>query len=176
MNKITVILIIVIISIIYLAYGRYILDNAPIYTNLNSSTEFVVIKPLSINNKNNELFDPKVNTTDDNSKTKNNQLIQRDKKNLRKELLELNQNRNKLRYVKLAQLMDKIGNNKEFQPGSPVDIKRLKHNLKVTQEITKLSQELFNTEAQDYEQSAINIAKLMELQMKLIVPTYSAEN
>lgn len=171
MNKMTVIIILVLLTIGYMVFDNFIEEKPIAIPDIEQVTEFNVIKPPLINNKNDEITESDSKMSINTPSNVNKQLDHSEKRSSRQKLIDISLSRDKFRYVKLAELMEQMENNNEFPLHATEEMKRLKHNLKVSQEIAKLSNELFHGEVQDYKDSAKNIALIMELQKKLIVST-----
>lgn len=174
MNKFMALSILVIsILVIYFFYGPNTNENIEPTPDFKTNN-LELIKPVVLTKKVEETSNFKFNQDSSGPTLSKEQLNQKERKLLRKKIFSLTQDRtNKKRYVELGELMDKMASDTDFPPGTLIDVKKMKHNLKISQEIAKLSGELFNGEKQDYEDSAKNIEKLMDLQKKFVVPTYS---
>lgn len=183
MNKVSVILMIVMFSIIYLVYGMFLSDDTQNTSTEELNNRFETIKPPTLI----------TNTVDLDSKTNDLLTVQNEEGNqqnttgfsklkrisAREELLDLYKNK-KTNYITLGEMIEKIQSEKNTSKNVIEHLDRVKHNLEIAKKMAAFTKHLhveidgkkeFNNEV---------FKKLLEIQKQMIIPysnvNYTVEN
>ena len=175
MNKITVILIIALIAIVYLAFDKFISIDSPAITNSPNETGMgftaikpptVSTKPIDLKNNSGSSFE---NKSDNNDLATKQQNARSQRKVDRKKLIDLYNSDNK-NYDTLGNFLEKINANKGASIGTKEHIERIKHNLVISKKIAALTKELYTDVDGEKEFNNAVLDQITALQNQLILP------
>ena len=175
MNKMTLLLIIGLLSIVYVAYQIFISDE-PVPTSDNNITisNIEVIKPIDIVDKSKSEFDQlggfseKQSNIDDGQQSKYS--AQQARKTNREKLIELKNTKN-INYQTLGEMIENIQSQDVTSDDVMVNLDRIKHNVEIAKQMAELTKnlhvEIDGTKEMDHEV----FEKLLEIQKGIILPS-----
>lgn len=173
MNKTTVIIIIVLLSIVYLAFDKFLsIDNPVQPTSTEIGSDFSVIKPPTFSTNPNDMKESDdmsfVQNTEDNGLNQS-EIVLSERQSNRQELIKLYQNKN-ITYATLGDILDKINPQKSISGNTKANLVRIKHNLVLSKQIatlTKILHKDVNGE-KEFDQSVLD--QIVDLQKQIILP------
>lgn len=175
MNKITVLLLIGVCSIVYYAYHVFISDIPAEKIDNQVESQVKVIQPLDISKKSDSSEDSRENDListqsliEDEQDRKTNKAIKR--KEYRAKLIDLKNNK-KLNYATLGEMIENIKSDNIASEDMSSDVDRIKHNLAIAKQMAELTKNLHTEIDGEKEFNHDVYEQLLEIQNGLIIPT-----
>jgi len=175
MNKLTLITIILVISIVYFAFKLFIPNENEEIQNNNQINNVEIIKPIDVIDRSvidadkqgieeNKLKIEKNLTTDE--------LAKSIRKSNREELIALKNNK-EINYITLGEMIKKIQSQDVTNEGVKANLDRIKHNVEIAKKMAELTKRLHVEVDGKKEMDEDVYAQLLKIQKELILPAYN---